>query len=114
MSDPKTRAQLVTRAAQKLLLIGSGQSLESEDAELIDQSVDAVIDDLSGRGVITILDDEAIEPAHFEWLAMCLANAVAENFGQSIDASKVLFAENRLRTLAAQLPTGEPLKAEYF
>lgn len=110
----KDRDELVQRAAQKLGIVGSGQSLEAEDGALIDDAVDALLSDLAARGVVYVADDEEIDAALFEYLAMLLANAVAEDFGKPMDAGKISFAEGRLRTIASGGPTYEVQKATYY
>ena len=43
----KTRIQLVNRALEKLLVVGAGQSADSEDVAKVDAIVESVIESLS-------------------------------------------------------------------
>ena len=110
----KTRAELVNRALDKLGVVGSGQSPEDEDAAKVDAVVDALIADLAVRTVYYVGNVEEIDVAAFEWLAMCLANLCAEDFGKPMDANKQAFAERMLRALVATHPTYEPQTATYY
>lgn len=110
----KTRTELVNRAAKKLQIVASGQSLESEDFDSIDDVVDSTLADLSARHVITIGDDEEIPIEVFEFLADCLAYMVAPDFGIPRDEQKRLIAEDALKTAVATRPTYEVMVGEYF
>lgn len=110
----KTRAQLVERALQKLLVVGAGQSAEAEDAAATDAVVDAVLADLSARAVYTVTDEAEIDVAAFEWLADILADTVAPDFGAARSAERVMRAEAMLRKLGAMVATYEPLRATYY
>jgi hypothetical protein len=110
----KTRAQLVTRAAQKGMLIAAGQSLEAEDQALIDAAVDGVLADLNARNIVTVADESAIEIELFEWLADILYETSAPDFGKPRDYDKILFAEQRLNAINMARPTYEPLEVDHF
>ena len=110
----KTRDQLVDRALQKLMIVGSGQSPDAEDQELVDGIVDATLGDLQERNVVLIEDDEAIPASVFEWVADCLADNAAADFGKPRDPQKVMYAENRLKKISSIPQTYEPLRSEYF
>lgn len=113
MTD-KTRAELVNRALAKLLVLGAGQSADAEDQELVDGVVESVLEDLSARQIISIADPDAIPVAPFEWLATCLAQAVATDFGRAIDYQSLMFAEKMLRQQAASIDTNNPTTTEFF
>lgn len=114
MNTTKTRAQLVTRALQKLGIVGEGQSENADDAAQVDASVDAVLADLAARGIIDIAAEDQIEVAVFEWLAICLAGMVAMDFGNSFDPALVERAEYKLRVITSAGPTYETMKVDYF
>jgi hypothetical protein len=114
MDITKDRDALVERALQKLGVVGSGQSADAEDAALVDGVVDAVLGDLAARKVYCVGNEDEIEVAGFEWLAMLLANAVAEDFGRTMDPGKQAYAESRLRALVAGEATYEPQTTDYF
>ena len=110
----KTRVELVTRAAEKLQVIGTGQSLEDEDEDKIDAIVPALFAELSARDVYSVDDDDEIELSAFEWLAELLADLAAPDFGLPRDPNKLLFAESRLKSITASRATYEPMKSVYY
>ena len=114
MDITKTRAELVTRALRKLLVVGSGQVPEDEDTELVDGVVDTTLADLAARSVVYIANEEAIDVAVFEWVADCLTDNVAEDFGKSRNPAKVEYAEAKLKAVLAASPTYETQRNDYF
>jgi hypothetical protein len=110
----KTRAQLAARALEKLLVVGSGQSADSEDIEKVDDAIDAVLADLEARNIASVSDLSQIDLAPFEWLAMILADSVATDFGQEQNPQKRAYAESMLRRIGAPSPTYETMVGEYF
>lgn len=110
----KTRAELVTRAAQKGMLIAAGQSLEAEDQAVIDAAVDGVLADLNARHILTVADEEEIELSVFEWLADILYETAAPDFGKPRDLGKIAYAELMLHAVQMARPTYEPLETEHF
>lgn len=114
MDITKTRAELVTRALRKLLVVGSGQSPEDEDTELVDEVVDATLADLASRRVVYIANEDAIDVAVFEWVADILSDNVAQDFGKSRNPAMVEYAEAKLKAITATTPTREVLAVDYF
>jgi len=114
MDITKTRGDLVTRSLGKLLVHGSGKSPEDEDTELVDGVVDAVLADLSARRVVYVANEDEIDVAVFEWVADCLADTVAPDFGKARNPGMVEYAEARLKAVLATTPTYEPLRVDYF
>lgn len=110
----KTRDQLVDRALQKLMIVGSGQAPQAEDQELVDGFVDTTIDDLSARDIIVIQDDDAIEFSMFEWLADCLSQNAASSFGKPRDPNLTEYAEAKLKRIRFVDPTYQVLTSEHF
>lgn len=109
-----TRAELVTEAAECLQLIGSGQSLESEDSDKIDGQVDALIEQLSADEVITIDDLSVIPARYFKALAELLGNSASTKFGLPYDPGKKQVFEAQLKKTASSRPTYETLRTDYF
>lgn len=114
MDITKTRAELVVRALRKLLVVGSGQSPEDEDVALVDGVVDSTLADLASRGVVYVANEDEIDVAVFEWIADCLSDNVAADFGKARNPAMVEYAEGRLRVITSTRPTYEVLKSEYF
>lgn len=110
----KTREQLANRALDKLTVVGSGQSPDSEDTALADYAIDGFSQYISAIGLYTIGDLDAIDDAAFEWLAVYLAYFIALDFGKPQDDAMRQAAEYNLIRLASAGPTKEPLVVDYF
>lgn len=110
----KTRANLVDRALEKLLVVGAGQTPDSEDQEKVDGVVDAVLGQLEDDEIFTVSDQSDIQLSAFEWIAEILAMAVASDFGQPTDMARREYAEKRLMRISSTNPTKEPLAVDYF
>lgn len=110
----KTRIELINRAARKAMLIASGQELEAEDSEVIDEAIDGVLADLAERGVVYVSDADAVDIAVFEWVADILAQKTAPDFGKATDFNAIEFAEQKLRVITSAKATYEVLKAEHW
>jgi hypothetical protein len=110
----KTRAQLGTRALQKLGIYGAGQSPEDEDAEHADSVIDAVLADLAAREVVLITDEDAIPVEYFEWVADIVADALAQDYYKGRNPDVVMFAERMLHKITNAQQTYEVLRVEYY
>ena len=110
----KTRAQLVAEAAECLQIVGAGQSLDDEDADLIDGKVDTLIEQLSVDEVVEIDNVEEIPSEYFDALGQLLANSCATKFGLPYDPGKKATFEAQLVRLTASRPTRERLETEYY
>src|SRR5690606_24761624 len=110
----KTRAELVTRALEKIRVVGSGQTASAEDAQLVDKIVDPLMEDLAARGIFQWGDEDDLPEAAFEHLAWLLGNLAAPDFGKPEDDAKRRMMEARLRLLDSATLSGEPVRAEYF
>lgn len=110
----KTRAELVTEAADCLMIVSAGNSLEAEDRAVIDGQVDPLLGQLLADGICEIADDGAIPVQYFKALGELLANASATKFGLQYSADKKAFFESQLLRSTATRPTYQTLKAEYF
>ena len=110
----KTQDELVDEALRKLMVVGSGQSPDAEDQELVDGKVGTLIDQLSADGIVTISDPDVIRGEFFDALASLLANLCAPDFGKSFSLDAVKYYEGRLTRTTAVSGTSEPLKVDYF
>jgi hypothetical protein len=110
----KTRVNLVNRALEKLLVVGAGQTADSEDVEKVNDAVTAVLEGLSDDQIFTVADEDDIQESAFEWIAEVLAMAVAPDFGQPADIQRREYAEKRLMRLTASRPSKEPTVVDYF
>lgn len=114
MPETYDRDELVTEAAEKLTIVGAGQSLDAEDGNKIDGKIDALIEQLSADDVVDIPDVAEIPARYFDALAELLANVSATKFGMAYSEDKKRVFEGHLRRTASQPPTGEVLRSEYF
>lgn len=110
----KSREELIARALRKLGVVGAGQSPSAEDTQIVDDEIEPVMADLATRGVYSWGDPDQIDDDAFVHLATILANSVANDFGKPEDDGKRIYAESRLRLLDVQIPSGQPLKVDYF
>ena len=110
----KTRAMLVTRALEKLRVVGSGQTASAEDTQLVDKVVEPLMEDLSSRGIFAWGDENDLAENAFEHLAELLANATAGDFGKAASEQTRMLAEGRLRLLNGLAYSGQPQRTEYF
>lgn len=110
----KTRDQLVDDALRKLMVVGAGQSPDSEDQELVDGKVDALIDQLQADQLCQITDDEAIPGELFDPISALLANLCAPDFGKAFSPEVVAYYERRIKATMATGPTFQAAESEYF
>jgi hypothetical protein len=112
MPATKNRRELVDQALAFLGVLVPGNAPSDEDVSTVDGYVDAVVDGLESREIISIDDSDAVEPRYFLELATCLAAAASPEFGGA--ALDVETAEQRLRQMARTGPTYSRMQAEYF
>ena len=91
--------QMLINEAFSYLFPSTGQSPEDEDSDKIDLKVDALLEELSARGVVDIADVSDIEPQYFMPLAECLANQCAPSFALPKNPAVQEAAEDRLRIM---------------
>lgn len=114
MDITKDRTELINEAASKLQIIGSGQSVEADDSDVIDAKIDPLLLQLSADGIVEVPDDEAIPSEYFDSIATLLANNSATDFGLAYDPGVKELHERLLRRLVSSRPTYEPQRADYF
>jgi hypothetical protein len=104
MTTTYTRTMLANEALDILQKVGLGQSPDAEDTEKIDRKIDALIEELAARSIVSIADAEDIPPAYFNPLAELLANEAAPNFGGQKNAAVREAAEERLKIMENNSP----------
>lgn len=114
MELTRTRAQLVNEALSKLQVVGSGQSPEAEDSDLVDGKVDALILQLAADGIANIPTNDEFPAEWFDCIAGLLANLCAPDFGKAFDPNVKAAYEAMLKRTNAARPTFETLAVEYF
>lgn len=110
----KTRENLANAALEKLLLVGSGQSPDSEDTQTVDGVIDSFAEYLSAADIYTISDLSDIDEKAFEPLSDYLAWFVAPRFGKQREEPMRQMAEYMLTLITATGPTYEVLQTEHF
>jgi hypothetical protein len=98
------RAELINEALRVLLVLGSGQSPDAEDTQRVDARIDSLLAELSARDIVTVADDEDIDPACFGALAELLASECAPTFGQTRDPAARSAVEERLKAMVRATP----------
>jgi hypothetical protein len=114
MDITKTRTELIREAADKLNIVGTGQALEAEYAEKIDNNVDPLFAQLATDGVAVVVNDNLIPSEWFDALAGLLANVSAPVAGKNFDPQIKDYYELRLRRLTSSRPSYAVQEAEYF
>lgn len=114
MQITKTRTQLIREAADKLNIVGTGQPLEIEYAQRIDQNVDPLILQLSVDGICEVANDQKIPSEWFDAIAGLLANVSAPYAGKMFDPQVKEYYESRLRRITASGPFYSILEVEYY
>ena len=113
MSETKTADQLIYQAASILGRVVAGEALGQPEYDTINDSVDDVLSEV--EQIVFISDRDEIPSRLFQTLARLLAVHVASKFSNvPLDLGQIAVHEQRLRYLAAQPSTYEPLKGEYY
>jgi hypothetical protein len=114
MKITKTRNELVREAADKLNIVGTGQSLEADYAARIDNNVDPLLMQLASDGIAEVVNDQSIPSEWFDSLAGLLANVCAPVGGKNFDPQIKMFYEGMLRRVNSLGPSYNVAEAEYF
>ena len=100
MADFKTRAELISEALTELFADGgTGQAPDAEDQDAVDRKVDALIEELAARNIVTVADTDAIPAEWLGPLAELLANECAPRFGRPKSPALREDAEARLKVM---------------
>jgi hypothetical protein len=114
MKITKTRSELVREAADKLNIVGTGQALEAEYSERIDNNVDPLLMQLAADGICEVVNDQFIPSEWFDSIAGLLANVSSAIGGKNYDPGAKQFYEMMLRRVTSSGPTYNVQEAEYF
>jgi hypothetical protein len=113
-STTVTRDGIVFEAAQRLNIVGTGQSLDPEYGARIDAAFDPLINQLATDGICNVVDDMNIPNAWFDGLSGLLANQSASVAGASFDPTIKGYYEGMLKRVSSSRPTYVIQEAEYF
>jgi hypothetical protein len=108
----RTRAHLITAVGKRF--VGTGQSLEDEDQDTIDEKIDPLLAQLSGDSIITIDNDNEIPLEYFNPLVELLTNVCGPDFGQPYSEEAKRVFEAQLRRTASAKATNEVLRTVYY
>lgn len=114
MKITKTRKELLREAADKLNIVGTGQSLEAEYAEKLDNNTDPLLMQLAADGICEVVNDGEIPSEWFDSIAGLLANVSAPIAGKNYDPNIKQYYEATLRRLTSSGPSYNVQEAEYF
>jgi hypothetical protein len=114
MDVTKTRAELIREAADKLNIVGTGQDLEPEYSEKIDNNIDPLLAQLASDDIAVVVNDDLIPAEWFDALAGLLGNVSAPVAGKAFDPNIKDYYELRLRRLTSSGPSYGVQEAEYF
>jgi len=115
----RTLEDLANRALSILNEVGAGQPGAAEDLDVARRELPGVLASLFERDVTAFEVFEPVPDAMFTPIAICLANAIADDFGAddatvSRIAARTEAAERELRLMKRGRPTYRPQCSEYF
>jgi hypothetical protein len=114
MDITKTRTELIREAADKLNIVGTGQALEAEYSQKLDDNVDPLFMQLAADGICVISNDGYIPAEWFDSLAGLLANICAPLGGKAFDPRIKEYYEIQLKRTNSARPSYSTLEIEYF
>lgn len=115
MQLTRTRVHLINEVAYtKLRVAGTGQPLEPEYQDEIDQKIDPLILQLSVDEICHVGDINNIPGEWFDAIASLLANICAPLVGKPFSPDAQQYFERNLRRLVSTRPSYEVLAADYF
>jgi len=114
MDITKTRTELIREAADKLNIVGTGQSLEADYADKLDRAIDPLFMQLAADGICEVVNDQQIPSEWFDPIAGLLANICAPLGGTNYSPQLKEYYEARLKKLTASQPSYAVLESEYF
>ena len=113
MADSKTAENLVYEVASILGKSVAGEALGDVEYDTIDGNIDPVLAEI--EAIVYVGDRDDIPNKFFQTIARLVAIHSAAKFANApVDLEQVARHEKRLRYLAAQQPTYQVLKADYF
>ena len=114
MKITKSRHELVREAADKLSIVGTGQVLEAEYAERLDNGIDPLFAQLATDGICEVVNPDFIPSEWFDSLAGLLANQCASVGGKGFDPNVKKYYEDMLKRVNASNPSYNVLEIEFF
>jgi hypothetical protein len=114
MDITRNRSQLIHEAADKLALVGTGQSLEPEYYEKIEANVDPLLAQLDRDGIVAVGDSENIPVEVFDPIAGLLGNVSSPLAGRNYDPQIKEYYEHILRRITSAKASYEILEGTYF
>lgn len=109
----RTTQDLINEVAAILGKYVPGETLGSVESDTIDGCIDQVLEEIDT--IVVISDRDAIPVKYFETVARLIAVHAASKFSNApLDLVAVEQHEQRLRRLAANQPTYEVARGEYY
>lgn len=111
----KTRQQLINEVAySKLRVVGTGQPLEPEYSNEIDNKIDPLLAQLSLDRICHVGNSEAIPSELFDGLAGLLANLCLPMTGKQFSPDIKDYYEATLKRVTSNRTTHEVIQTDYF
>lgn len=110
----KTRTELIREAADKLNIVGTGQPLEVEYADKLNNNVDPLFMQLASDGICNVVNDNYIPSEWFDALSGMLANICAPLGGKNFDPRIKEYYEIQLKRTNSSSPSYAVQESEYF
>ena len=112
---PKSSLELITRALERLQRVGAGQDPSPEDAQLVRDKLNPLLEELAQQEVVFVADTEAIPDIVFLGLANRVAAEVSADFGLgAVDPATINSLNARLRLTWVGKPLYHVQRAIYF
>lgn len=113
MTEFRTADNLVYEVAGILGKAVAGETLDSVSYDTINDAIDPVLGEVST--IVVFGDRDEIPTRYFQTLARLVAVHAASKFSNApLDLNAVAQHEQRLRYLAANAPSYQPLRVDYF
>jgi hypothetical protein len=110
----KTRTDLIRRSLEVLGVLAAGQSPSAEDVSAISDNLQPVVDELAADEIVYIADLESIDDALFLSLAVCVADAMSDDFGVTLPLGKAADAKAKLLRIGRNTAKYTPQVTSYF
>src|SRR5262245_23408164 len=114
MDITRTRTELIQEAADKLKIVGTGQSLEQDYADKLDRNIDPLLAQLASDGICNVVNTQYIPVEWFDAIAGLLANICGPLGGTGFDPRIKEYYEMQLKRLTSGQPSYAVLDTDYF
>jgi|SRR5215471_858803 len=114
MQQFKTRTEVIREAADKLKIVGTGQTLEDDYANRLDINLDPLLAQLARDGICNVVNTQYIPAEWFDPIAGLLGNVCASIAGAQFDPRIKEYYEMMLKKTTAGPATYNILEIDAF